>query len=144
MNMSRLLLKTLILAVCNQPAMAASPTGSPSLSEIEIAAQAPLGSNLTPGAGLSPLLDGSGGVVTLESTDGAYAGVYYDGGGNTIIAYQYSQRTSQANVAIATLTGDDPSASPAYKDALAFAKAVISLTTSQGRPLNQVYVTGFF
>ena len=73
----------------------------------------------------------------------AYGGAFTDAGGNTIISYQATQRQSQYDVAEDTLAGDDPSSLPAYSDALAFARQVVSLTASQGRSPKQVYLTGF-
>ncbi len=151
MRTARVLLGALTLAACCRPAMAAFPPGfnlsipadAPSLAEIETATNVTVPAAGSPGAGLTPLRDNSGDLLTLQSNDGAWAEAFTDAAGNTIIDYEWSMHDSQETVSLNTLAGEYPDDQPAYAESLAFARQVVSLTVSQGRSASQVYVTGF-
>lgn len=146
---ARVMFGALVVAACCRPAMAqglslAVPADAAVLiNELEVATTAPVPTTGSPGANLSPLLDGNGNIVVLENSDGAYGGAFTDADGNTIISYELSARISQGDTAEATLNGTPPSQLPAYADALAFLQQVARITTAQGRSLSQIYVTGF-
>ena len=149
MTTARVVFGALTAAACCHPAMAqglslAVPADAAVLlNELEVATIAPVPTTGSPGANLSPLLDGNGNVVQLENSDGAYGGAFTDADGNTIVSYQLSFRSSQGDTATATLSGTLPSQLPAYADAVAFLQLVAQITTAQGRSLSQLYVTGF-
>ena len=113
------------------------------ITQLEVATAASVPASGSPGANLSPLLDGNGNLVVLENTDGAYGGAFTDPDGNTIVSYELSERPTQAQVATLTLDGQPPSQLAAYADALAFLRLVAEVTTAQGRSIGQLYVTGF-
>ena len=130
-------------AYAQVPTLQLPPDASTLLGELLLATVAPVPATGSPGSGLYPLLDSSGNIVTLYNSDGAYAAVYTDADGNTIVNYQLSVRSSQYNTATATLDGTPPSQLPAYADAVTFLTQVARITQAQGRSLNQIYVTGF-
>lgn len=119
------------------------PPDAPSMQSFEAATLASVSAYYAPYYGLSSMLDGSGNPVSISTNNGTTAFAYLDGVGNVIIAYRWDITQDQANLALATLSGYDPSTLPGYADALAFAKTVRSLAVSQGLSASRVYLTGF-
>ena len=119
------------------------PPDAPSMQSFEAATLASVNAYYAPYYGLSSLLDGSGNPVSISTSNGTTAYAYLDGVGNVIIAYRWDITQNQENLALATLSGYDPTTLPGYADALAFEKTVQALAVSQGYSASRIYLTGF-
>ena len=119
------------------------PPDAPSMQSFEAATLASVDAYYAPYYGLSSLLDASGNPVSISTNNGTTAYAYLDGVGNVIIAFRWDITQAQENLALATLSGYDPSTLPGYADALAFEKTVQTVAVSQGYSAKRIYLTGF-
>lgn len=132
-----------LLLLLPRPAAAALPAGVPTLAEFEAATASTPGDETGPGAGLTPMRDADGAVLTIGTTDGVYGDAFTDAAGNTIVDFQYSLRPEQYRLAVATLAGEDPATLPGYAEALGFVARVAALAAAQDRDPSRLFLTGF-